>query len=95
MRDESEYMVVAKKYAVEAKLAMMLELYGEQLAEKEGWRDLSGMEAIHLYVMNKHHWPLEQIRTMSTNHLRDVLAVEMQGWTLPAQHPARIGLSTL
>lgn len=60
-----------------------LEVFGFQLAEREGWKDIDGMEAVWLYVINKHHWLPRDVKAMTPDDLRLVLHQEMQGWTLP------------
>ena len=61
----------------------LLEVFGHELADKQGWRDIDGMEAIWLYVINKHHWLPRDVRSMTPDDLRLVLHQEMQGWTAP------------
>ena len=64
-------------------LAYLLEVFGFTLAEREGYKDIDGMEAIHLYLMHKHHWLPRDIKAMSQEDLRLALHVEMQDWNPP------------
>lgn len=64
-------------------LAYLLEVFGFTLAEREGYKDIDGMEAIHLYLIRKHHWLPRDVRAMSQADLALALHVEMQGWTAP------------
>lgn len=66
-------------------LAYTLVVFGDGLRKKQGWKnDLSGIDAVHYYLMQKHHWTPAQVRSMSYDDLRFALTEEMQGWTLPA-----------
>lgn len=66
------------------KLNYMLEVFGHTLAEQQGYKDIDGMDAIHLYLVNKHHWLPRDVRSMTPEDLRLALHQEMQGWTVPA-----------
>lgn len=70
-------------HQVNGNLNYLLEVFGFELAEKQGWKDIDGMEAIWLYVINKHHWLPRDVRSMTPDDLRLVLHQEMQGWRAP------------
>lgn len=38
---------------------------GDDLARKEGYTHLDGLEAIHRYIIDKHHWLPHQVRTLT------------------------------
>ena len=61
----------------------MLDVFGDTLAEREGWRDIDGIEAVHLYLIRKYGWLPRDVRAMPGAELRLALHVEMQGWTAP------------
>lgn len=65
-------------------LNFLLELFGEHLAEQKGWKMIGGMDAIHLYLVNKHHWLPCDVKSMNAKDLELALHEEMQGWTAPA-----------
>ncbi len=65
-------------------LNYLLEVFGFTLAEQQGYKDIDGMEAIYLYLVNKHHWLPRDVRSMTQEDLRLALHQEMQGWTVPA-----------
>lgn len=71
-------------HEAQGNLAYLLEVFGDTLAQREGYRDIDGMQAIHLYLMHKHHWLPRDVQSMSAEDLRLALHVEMQGWTVPA-----------
>ena len=58
-------------------------LFGNELAKREGYKDIDGMEAVHLYLINKHHWLPRDVRSMTGDDIRLALHQEMQDWTLP------------
>lgn len=73
-----------KSHDVVAGLDYCLEVFGDQLAEKQGYRDLDGIEALRYYLLLKHGWLPAQVRALSTDDLRFALHLELQGWNLPA-----------
>lgn len=85
MKTAQHYSMLRELYDAEAKLNYVLAVFGDHIAEREGFTDVDGVEAIHLYLVTKHHWLPSQVRAMSLEDLRFVLAVEMQGWTLPTE----------
>lgn len=46
-----------------------LYLLGDKIAKKEGYKSLSGIEAVHYYLMQKHHWLPSQVKSMSYTDL--------------------------
>lgn len=61
-----------------------LEVFGDSLKKSQGWKnDLDGLDAVHYYLMQKHHWLPSVVRAMSLEDLRFALTEEMQGWKLP------------
>lgn len=92
MKTEMEYLTSAKLAMNDAKLSILLEAFGEHLAQQQGLKDVRGMDAIHLYLMNKYHWQLSYLRTLNNKYLEDVLTQEMQGWSLAKDHPAQTAL---
>lgn len=72
-------------HSAQGNLAYLMEVFGDTLAEKQGYKDINGMDAIHLYLINKHHWLPRDVRSMSLADLQLALHQEMQGWTLPKE----------
>lgn len=66
-------------------LNYFLEVFGDTLAERQGYKNTGGMEAIHIYLIAKHSWLPKEVIAMSPEHLRLALHEEMQGWTAPAE----------
>jgi hypothetical protein len=62
-----------------------IECFGDHLAVREGYVKLKGLEAIHLYLIQKHHWLPSVVQNLSRDDLRLVLHQEMQAWTEPKE----------
>lgn len=67
----------------EGSLAYHLDMFGDKLAERQGYVGLSGFEAIRYYLMQKHHWLPRDVAALSYLEMRFALHEEMQGWTVP------------
>lgn len=50
-------------------LMRSLTLIGNKLADKEKYKNLSGVEAIHYYLVQKHNWFPSQVRSMTLEDL--------------------------
>lgn len=70
-------------HAAQGGLNYSLEVFGDELAKREGYNANDGLEAVQYYLMQKHGWLPRDIKTMSLEDLRFALAEEMHGWTLP------------
>lgn len=79
-----QFATLGRLHDAAGKLNYMLEVFGYTLAEQQGYKDIDGMDAIHLYLVNKHHWLPRDVRSMTPDDLRLALHQEMQGWTAPA-----------
>ncbi len=53
---QQRYKILKQKYATQGNLAYFLELFGTFLAEREGYKELDGMQAIYFYLVHKFHW---------------------------------------
>ena len=59
---------------------MLLEDFGDDLAKREGYQTIDGMEAVRFYLMQKHNWLPSQVNSMSSEDLRFALTKEMGDW---------------
>jgi len=66
----------------EAVLNYNLIRFGDDLAEREGYREHKGLDALHFYLIQQHHWLPSQVKSLNHDDLRFLLAEEMHGWTL-------------
>lgn len=46
---------------------------GRHIAQKEGFRHLNEVQAIHRFLMDKHHWLPSQVRQLSEEDMRILL----------------------
>jgi ABC-type Fe3+-hydroxamate transport system substrate-binding protein len=72
MKPEQRYIELGQTVLEEARRAVFLEAFGDALAQKEGLQNVNGIQAVHLYLMKKHHWHLSYIRTLSKDYLADL-----------------------
>lgn len=82
---QQRYKVLKQKYAAQGNLAYYLELFGNYLAEREGYKHLDGMEAIYFYLIHKFRWLPRDVRSMSIDDIRFVLSEEMVNWSAPPE----------
>jgi hypothetical protein len=82
---QQRYKILKQKHAAQANNAYFLELFGNFLAKREGYRELDGMEAIYFYLVHKFHWMPGDVRSMNCEDIRFVLYEEMLDWTAPPE----------
>jgi len=80
--NKAQFENVQRLHVAEGNLTALLEAFGSDLAEKEGYMDVGGLEAVHVYLIRKYGWLPRDVVTMRPSELRLALHVEMQGWTL-------------
>lgn len=83
--DSERYQNQRRIRVLEGEMAFHLDVFGDYLAKREDYKDVSGIDAVHFYLVHKFGWFPAQVRAMTAEDLRFVLAEEMQGWTLPAE----------
>ena len=67
----------------EGHLNYFLDLFGDHIAEREGYRGINGMEAIHFYLIHKFGWLPRDVKSMSLEDVRFVLSKEMEEYVAP------------
>lgn len=69
---------------LEGKQAYYLDLFGNYIAEREGYNDKSlktgGIETVYFYLIHKFNWLPRDVRSMSIEDVLFVLSEEMHGW---------------
>lgn len=60
-----------------AKLHTFTLKFGDEIGRQKAYKGLSGIDAVVLYLVNKHHWLPADIRAMSQEDLRIVLNEEL------------------
>ncbi len=83
--DKETYSAIRRCHLAEAELSASLEAFGDAIAEREGYSNLSGLDAVHFYLIRRFHWLPSAVRNLSHQDLRFVLHQEMQSWTLPEE----------
>lgn len=82
---DNRYEILKNLHSAQGELAYLLELFGDTIAEREGYKDLDGMDAVHFYLIHKFNWLPRDVRTMSYTDIRFVLTEEMRDWTSPKE----------
>lgn len=84
MRDDEQAKAAKQLHEAEAEDRYLLDVFGDHIAEREGYRSISGgLEAVRFYLMQKYSWTPYQLRNMSAIELRFALREEMHGWIDP------------
>jgi hypothetical protein len=69
---------LAEKHGeIQAVTMKNLYLIGDQLAKRENYKSLSGIEAVQYYLIQKHHWQLSQVRAMDVEDIAFCLSEEI------------------
>ncbi len=80
---QQRYKNLRRLHEAEGNLNYILEAFGDTLAEREGYHDLDGMDAVRFYLIHKFSWLPRDVRAMSHEDMRFVLREELAAWTLP------------
>ncbi len=81
---DEHYELRKKLHEADANLVYSLDVFGDTLAEKQGYKsDLHGLDAVRYYLMQKHHWLPRDVKSMSYEDLQFALSEELAGWLLP------------
>ncbi|RRV41271.1 hypothetical protein EGJ86_07245 [Pseudomonas sp. o96-267] len=83
MKTKEHYETIRRLRQVEGELAYSLDVFGDKLAEREKYKAVDGIDAVHFYLVHKFGWLPSVVRSMSPEDLRFVLLEEMAGFTLP------------
>ncbi len=60
-----------------------LALFGDFIADREGYKELTEMEAIYFYIAQKHSWTTTYVKRLPFEELESLLIEERYGWTIP------------
>ena len=83
MASKESYELLRRIHIADGQLAYGLAVFGNAIAEREGYKEHREMDAVYFYLIHKFGWPPSQVRGMSFEDIRFVLAEEMHGWSLP------------
>jgi hypothetical protein len=65
MKEKKHYEAIHRTYEVEGDLSYCLDAFGDELAKRQGYKDIDGMEAVDFYLINRFHWLPSQVRAMT------------------------------
>lgn len=85
MNNAERYKNLKRLHDAEGNLNYALEVFGDHIAKREGYKESGGIEAVRFYLVTKFRWLPSQVHSMSYQDLRFVLSEEMSGWTLPKE----------
>jgi hypothetical protein len=88
-RDREYNEVRYNLHEVTGRMNYHMELFGDEFAQRNGYKAHNGLDAVHFYLIQKHGWLPRDVRTMSLEDIRFVLEEEMKGWTVPAEGQIR------
>jgi len=91
-RSDEGTAILGRLHHAQGASAYHLELFGDQLAKREGYKEHDGLDAIRYYLMLEHGWLPREVRAMSVDDLQFATAELFSGWTTPkASHDAYPG----
>lgn len=82
---EQHYKTISKLHQAKGGLDYCLDVFGDHIATREGYKSVSGLDAVHYYLIQKHDWLVRDVKSMSMDDLRFALAEELEGWSLPPE----------
>lgn len=74
----------AQSHFYEGALRFSLELFGDRLAQREGYNEVRGIDAVRYYLMVKYRWLPREVKAFSFDDLRFAMAEEFSGWAIPS-----------
>ena len=83
MSNKELYQATRRHALALAELSAYLYPFGDELAKRNGYKEVTGIEAIHYYLIQKHNWTPQCLRDMPLEDLQLALSEEMKGWTVP------------
>ncbi|EFW80843.1 hypothetical protein [Pseudomonas savastanoi] len=87
MQTKEYYQTIRGLHTALGDLAYSLAVFGDTLTKREKYKspDLTGIEAVHYYLIQKYSWTPSQVRGMSFEDIRFVLTEEMNGYVMPRE----------
>jgi len=72
-------------HRAESDIMYSIECFGDYLANREGYKEVYGIESVYYYLIQKYKWLPAQVRALNIEDLHLLLTEEMHGWTFPAE----------
>jgi len=82
---EKRYEILRKLYLNQGELDYSLIVFGDELAKRQNYKELEGLDAIHFYLIEKYNWTLSYVRSLKLEDISFLLREEMRSWTLPEE----------
>lgn len=82
---EKRYEILRKLYLNQGELDYSLIVFGDELAKRQNYKELEGLDAIHFYLIEKYNWTLSYVRSFKLEDINFLLREEMRSWTLPEE----------
>lgn len=73
----------SRLHKANGELNYLLEVFGDELAKREKYKNREGMEAIWFYLVEKYRWTPATARALHPDDIRFLLNDEMHGWSAP------------
>jgi hypothetical protein len=82
---DEKYQASRRLEQANAELAFHLRVFGDHVAQREGYKVHQGFEALHFYIVEKYKWLPSVAKSLSNEDLRFLLEEEMSDWVLPGE----------
>ena len=84
-KNKEQYAVTSRLHTSIGELNFHLDVFGDHNATREGYKSVTGLDAVHYYLVQKHHWLVRDVKSMSMDDLRFALTEELAGWSVPPE----------
>ena len=83
--DRESYQILRRLEEAKGQMNYHLHVFGDHLAQREGYKEHSGIEAVQFYLCKTYGWLPSVVKAMSFEDMRFMLEEEMKGWTVPPE----------
>lgn len=84
-RTKEQYEVTKRLEHTKADMAYLLDVFGDTLAVREGYKAHSGIEAVQFYLAWKLGWTPAVVKALSADDMSFLMAEELAGWKCPPE----------
>lgn len=77
------YLDLYRQVLEEARIGYTLAIFGDHLAAQQKYEKHTGLDAVHYFLMQKHHWTRGQIQAMTQADILFAMSEEFDLWTMP------------
>jgi hypothetical protein len=83
MSDDLLRQSTARLHHAKGAMLYSLELFGDELAKRQKYKEHTGLDAVRYFLMCKHGWLPRDVCSMSEDDLTFAMAEEKSGWIMP------------